>query len=144
MHTFLPYPDFRKSAEVLDWRRLGKQRVECKQLINALLDPTRKGWQNHPATNMWRGHLAALALYGLRCCEEWRRRGYQDSLLPFFEAHLAPDNPAECSFPPWLGREEVHASHRSNLLRKEPGHYRIFWPAEPDDLPYVWPKGDAA
>ena len=36
MQTFLPYPDFQISASVLDYRRLGKQRVECKQLLTAL------------------------------------------------------------------------------------------------------------
>lgn len=33
MITFLPYPDFEKSAKVLDWRRLGKQRPETKQIL---------------------------------------------------------------------------------------------------------------
>lgn len=28
MQTFLPYPDFKKSAQCLDYRRLGKQRVD--------------------------------------------------------------------------------------------------------------------
>jgi len=41
--------------------------------------------------------------------------------------------------PPWLGEEAVHVSHRSSLLRKDPAHYRRFFPTEPDDLPYVWP-----
>ena len=33
----------------------------------------------------------------------------------------------------------MHASHRSNLLRKEPAHYTQFGWTEPPDLPYVWP-----
>jgi hypothetical protein len=41
--------------------------------------------------------------------------------------------------PPWLGNEDFHRSHRSNLLRKYPEHYRQFWPDEPDNLPYFWP-----
>ena len=36
MQTFLPYSNFQKSAEVLDWRRLGKQRVEGMQIINTI------------------------------------------------------------------------------------------------------------
>ena len=44
-----------------------------------------------------------------------------------------------CEPPPWLGDAPFHLSHRSNLLRKMPEHYRQFWPAERDDLPYVWP-----
>ena len=36
MQTFLPYPDFAESAKVLDNKRLGKQRVECLQIMKAL------------------------------------------------------------------------------------------------------------
>lgn len=36
VNTFLPYPDFVKVAKLLDYRRLGKQRVEAKQIINIL------------------------------------------------------------------------------------------------------------
>jgi len=27
-------------------------------------------------------------------------------------------------------------------LRKDPAHYRPFFPDVPDDLPYVWPASD--
>lgn len=36
MATFLLYPDFSRSAAVLDDRRLGKQRVETLQVVRAL------------------------------------------------------------------------------------------------------------
>lgn len=36
MQTFLPYPDFKKSASVLDNKRLGKQRLECLQILRTL------------------------------------------------------------------------------------------------------------
>ena len=35
MQTFLPHADFDRSAEVLDLRRLGKQRVEVIQIVRA-------------------------------------------------------------------------------------------------------------
>ena len=89
MQTFLPYSDFEKSAKVLDYRRLGKQRVEGYQIMKALLNLTEsKAWRNHPATAMWRGHEGALALYCKTMCEEWIRRGYNDSLLPFFNEYI--------------------------------------------------------
>ena len=34
MQTFLPYPDFQRSAAVLDKKRCWKQVVETKQIIN--------------------------------------------------------------------------------------------------------------
>ena len=73
MQTFLPYAGFADTAQELDKRRLGEQRVEAIQL------------------------------------------------------------------PPWLGDADFHRSHRSALLRKDPAHYRPFFPDVPDDLPYVWP-----
>ena len=36
MQTFLPFPDFVASARSLDRLRLGKQRVETLQILNAL------------------------------------------------------------------------------------------------------------
>jgi len=35
MQTFLPYPDFLQSLQSLDNKRLGKQRVETFQILNA-------------------------------------------------------------------------------------------------------------
>ena len=43
MQTFLPDPDFARSARCLDRLRLGKQRVEVLQLLRALLVPG-SGW----------------------------------------------------------------------------------------------------
>ena len=36
MQTFLPYPNFVASARALDTKRLGKQRVDTRQIQNAL------------------------------------------------------------------------------------------------------------
>ena len=64
MQTFLPHKSFKKSLKVLDWRRLGKQRVEAHQILNVLLERTdTKGWRNHPITKMWKGYEDALKLY---------------------------------------------------------------------------------
>jgi hypothetical protein len=140
VQTFLPYPSYAESARVLDYRRLGKQRVETKQILLAM-NKTTGGWRNHPATKMWRGHKRELAQYGLVMCREWQSRGYKDSLEPFFQ--LVMDNceslGMELSPPAWLGDESIHASHRSNLIRKDPAHYAQFGWSEGPDLPYVWP-----
>lgn len=136
MQTFLPYPDFEASAKCLDRLRLGKQRVEVLQLLRALRG-TSRGWANHPAARMWRGHERALARYGVLVCIEWLGRGYRDSCGPKILAEWAcwP----ETGNPPWLGREDFHRAHRSNLKRKDPAHYGPLWSDEPPDLSYVWP-----
>lgn len=137
MQTFLPYEDFEHSAKVLDYRRLGKQRVETWQLIRAINGETR-GWQNHPAAVMWRGYVPALALYGAVITREWINRGYKDTMLERFEAILADSG--DVVMPPWLGNPTLHDSHRSNLVRKFPEHYRNFWPDIADDMEYLWPE----
>lgn len=134
MQTFLPYPDFKQSARVLDRQRLGKQRVEAKQIIMAM--DAQTGWSNHPATRMWIGYRPALAAYGAAVCREWISRGYRDSLLGWFESLMVPIY----GVPGWFGDELFHRSHRSNLVRKLPEHYGVLWPGVPDDLPYVWPS----
>jgi len=129
MQTFLPYPDFKKSLRSLDYRRLGKQRVEAYQIIRAI--KYGGGWRNHPAVKMWRGSVNALKLYHNLCIDEWVSRGYRNS-MPKMKIS------GRISYPSWLGRNNFHAAHRSNLLRKDQAYYNQFgWP-EPPDLPYLW------
>jgi hypothetical protein len=129
MQTFLPYPDFIKSAQCLDYKRLGKQRVECMQLLKALSQGG--GWSNHPAAKMWRGYEPALKVYMAKCIEEWIRRGYRNTMtVPVVSEYVLP---------PWFGKDDFHASHRSNLLRKDPGFYSKFGWTEGSNLPYIWP-----
>lgn len=136
MQTFLPYADFQRSAQTLDNKRLGKQRVEVLQILKALSNPSY-GWQNHPAVKMWRGHATALERYGFVVCREWQNRGFNDTCM---RKILSINEPTMwCTYPLWLGNEQFHASHRSNLLRKDPKHYGQFGWTEPHDLPYVWP-----
>ena len=152
MQTFLPVADFAESARLLDGPRLGKQRVETLQILRASELPDY-GWANHPAVLMWRGRTPALVAYGLAMARIWRERGFSDTTEPQI-GEFAPDvvgvPQAELAaaglLPSWLGDEELHRSHRSNLIAKDPGFYRPrfaerFGP-EPDDLPYVWPAPD--
>ncbi len=146
MQTFLPLKSFVASMEALDYRRLGKQRIEACQILETLLkqpfspknigvplNPNFKGWRNHPAVRMWEGHEEWLKLYTCCCIGEWEYRGYANNIQrPEYNTSTQPP-------PPWLGLEEFHLSHRSNLLRKDFSHYSKFWPDDPRDLPYFWP-----
>ena len=138
MQTFLPYPNFLQSARCLDYRRLGKQRVECKQILRVLLGESG-GWKNHPAVKMWEGHAGSLAEYGATVCSEWVARGFKDSLMQFFTDNMFGVDRVK---PAWFGNEEFHASHRSNLLRKDLLYYSQLGWLEPPDLPYIWPTKD--
>jgi hypothetical protein len=138
MQTFLPYPNFRESARVLDRQRLGKQRVESWQILTAL-SGAGKGWHNHPAVKMWRGHEYALTQYGIAVCDEWIARGYRDTCRQKIADMFFVLRPGDCGDPPWLGDPEFHGSHRANLLRKAPEWYSQFGWTEDPTTPYVWP-----
>jgi hypothetical protein len=134
MQTFLPYPDFKKSLQVLDYRRLGKQRLEAKQILNVLqlrAANTKCAWQNHPAVLMWEGYDNALRHYHNLCIDEWIFRGYNNSMQ--HKSHVA-----SYALPHWFGGK-LHATHRSNLLRKNFDFYSKYQWAEPADLEYHWP-----
>jgi hypothetical protein len=147
VQTFLPYPDFTASAAVLDPRRLGKQRVEALQVLRAL---TREkyGWKRHPAVRMWTGYTEALVCYGLVVCAAWTALDRPDTCAPSLVGEFgAPVRAQEAlgeagELPPWLGRADLHLSHRSSLVRKDPDWYRPRFGDVPGDLPYVWPASD--
>ena len=136
MQTFLAYPDFHRALSCLDNKRLGKQRLETDTILKTLLDQS-EGWKNHPAVKMWRGYENALIEYFNINLEIWMKRDFKNSYeyKEFIEEKTFDD-------PPWLGNEEFHASHRSNLLRKNFDHYSQFGWTESNDLPYIWPESN--
>lgn len=143
MITFLPDPDFGRSALCLDPKRLGKQRLEAQQILDVLLaaersrdlrggrpdDPVRVGRLlalTHPACAMWVGYEPALEVYLTYVINEWIRRGYESvrwtgsTTIPL----LTPNQ-----LPWWLGDPRVHGRHRRVLKGKDPAYYRRFrWP----------------
>lgn len=131
VNTFVPYPNIEECAKALDYRRLGKQRVEAYQLWRALMGIT-KGWVNHPATLMWKGHTCFLAKYMNAMIDEWVLRGYKNNMekLPHCNSPSAPR---------WWGWEPVHMSHKASLNRKNPSYYK-FDVGQWADYGYVWPS----
>ena len=146
MQTFLPDPKFTYAAAVLDRQRLGKQRIEAFQILEALAG-LRPNWKHHPAVIMWTGCEVTLAKYGIAICNEWANRGYEDNMRERF-IDFMQDGLYQGQFQPgrndgipwWLGVNGFHLSHRSVLLRKNPEHYRQYWPDVPDTLEYTWPE----
>jgi len=150
MQTFLPVKSFVRSMEILDNKRLGKQRVEAGQILEILLnkpvlpnsmqsvvpfDRTFGAWSRHPAVMMWSGHEEWLKLYLACAVGEWCSRGYTNRII-------APSyNTDSQDYPEWLGFEPFHYSHRCNLTRKDPPYYRQFWKDEIIDpsIQYFWP-----
>lgn len=148
MQTFVPVPNAHQCAVQLDWRRLGKQRVECKQILTALEhwanddlfkeNGRQRGWVMHPATLMWRHpddplrYREALRLYYNHMVKQWIARGYNNTMPLYSIDH------SKVIWPPWWGDAAVHRSHQANLVRKDPDFYIPLY----GDLPfeeYIWP-----
>jgi hypothetical protein len=161
MQTFVPITSgFSNIAEVIDNKRLNKQALEGWQIMMTLLelDPQGehrepKGWRNHPATKMWRGHEVALNSYIQAMVVEWKKRGYKSTigdkanstLAKAVELGITSDKYED---PSWLSDSskfsEIASSHRLALLTKNYEWYSQFdWPedagTQPDGYEYVWP-----
>jgi hypothetical protein len=161
MQTFVPLTtSFEDIAKVLDNKRLNKQALEGWQILMTLLelDPqgehrVPKGWANHPAVRMWRGHEVALHRYIQAMVDEWKRRGFKSTigdkakatLMRAYDLDLV-QSPA--TNPDWVSNYsyfgEIAASHRLALLSKDYEWYSQFeWPEDsgsrPETYDYIWP-----
>ena len=133
MQTFLPYFNFVKTAKCLDNKRLGKQRIEAKQILEILLGKESR-WRNHPVVRMWNGYKELLAIYMNIMIKEWVNRGFRNSLpLIYFKSKVR--------IPYWFGDKRIIISHRSNLLQKDFNYYSKFGWKVPLYLKYYWPVG---
>lgn len=121
------------SAKSLDYRRLGKQRVEAYQILKTLKEGSR--WVNHPAVKMWKGYEECLKVYTNVMIAEWKRRGYNNN-MEFFEIDW------KIYYEPWwLGNENFHRAMRARLIEKLPEHYLPLFPDDKgfNDGKYLWP-----
>lgn len=146
MQTFVPFLTYKECAQVLDYRRLGKQRVEGCQILSTLVGIS-EGWKNHPAVKMWAGHEGALAIYTLVMCEEWIRRGYKDTRTEFIHEiyHCELIKPGTSTRPVWWGNPQVHGSHQAQLLKKNWEFYKNSFEDSREEFPtYIWPLGKGA
>ena len=145
---------------MLDRQRLNKQALEAWQIMmtNLKLDPEGnprepKGWYNHPAALMWKGHEMALLEYIRAMVSEWILRGYKSTILDKAEATMATaidrglvvypyaDMPRWYKVPRTLNA--ITKSHRLALLSKNYEWYsRWGWKEDtgtpPESYEYVW------
>jgi hypothetical protein len=134
MQTFLPYTDPWLVAGRLDNKRLGKQRVEGKQILDLLEGRADNNWRHHPAVRMWQGYVPELKRYVNVMIQEWIDRGKKNT-MPLYES---TDDEGDW-FPGWFDDLRLIYSHRANLVKKLPEHYRPLWPEVDPNTPYWWP-----
>lgn len=130
--TFLVTSNFIENAKILDDRRLAKQRVEARQIIDAIENGTK--WKNHPITRAWLGFIPALKYYTNCIIQEFIRRGGNNN-LPLFEI------PKMIMMPWWVTWDRLHQSHRAMLIRKDPFYYTDKFEVNPEHYlyGYIWP-----
>lgn len=139
VNTFLPYADFSQSASVLDMKRLGKQRLEARQIIRILEgQTTTKGYRNHPAVAMWKDNVEALKLYYNTIVKEWINRGYKNTM----ELYEIGSETSNIPMPWWFNNPDFHYAHQASLVRKNETYYqdKFQLPKKYLKKGYIWPK----
>lgn len=166
VNTFIISTHLPDTFSLLDYKRLGKQRLEAKQLINILEkmdngeDVNNIGFAKHPACLMWFGYTNALKAYFNLCVIEWISRGYKNTMELYDVDHDKfvnvecefdgistvfkgedGDNPYE--FPPFASFPPFILSHKAALIRKNPVYYKDLLCEEVEPyikLGYLWPS----
>ena len=130
--TFVVSRNLQECAKSLDYKRLGKQRVEAYQILKTLRGHSH-GWKNHPSVKMWKGYENALGLYMNAMIDEWVHRGYKNTML---KEELYG---VTIKFPWWFDWKPLHDSHKASLNRKNP----LFYNFQVDECfmnhGYIWP-----
>ena len=154
MQTFLPYPDFQMCADVLDHpKRLGKQRLEgrdcwvvCTEIKPDYMSEEQyhyifKKYRHHPIVAMWKDYEEALKLYTNIIIDKWSStRSTKTGKLYVNNIPKFDINYDKLVYPSWLGREDIHSSHRAALLYKNYGWYSQFGWGEEPRMEYIWIK----
>jgi hypothetical protein len=129
VQIFVPFQDTRKIAECLDNKRLNKQLLEGRQLLNINASGKTKGpWVNHPAAKMVRGYEGWFFDYLNEIKKECTKRKIETNknwlAIKDIREHANVWN--DDLEPMWWGDTRVHDSHQANLYRKDPIHYYEF------------------
>ena len=101
-----------ETAEVLDSKRLNKQIIENKQIMDAILG-TGKGWFNHPVVKSYKNHFQWLYYYNL--CLFWYSRGDKQMAKKMSERAMA--------FKPNFHTQEYFNQMKRRLYSKNNQYY---------------------
>lgn len=128
MQVFLSEYKFEDVAKALDTKRLVKQLLEGRQILQTLSGESA-GWRNHPAVKMFIGHEGVLYLYLTAIRDEMKSRGYKWEnnweVIERVHTQYFP-NQERAILPEWMDGEEfdrVVITHRGRLYAKAPELY---------------------
>lgn len=167
--TFVTHDDPRETAKLLDRARLGKQRLEAKQIIDILSNvpmknSTKVSSRKHPAIDMWQGHIVALKFYFNCITKRWIKRGYKNT-MELYDIKETKELLTEIEtktpklFPWWFFCPLLQLSHQCSLYRKNNEYYSKYFKvtntrksqskkkskirlssADVEKLGYLWPS----
>lgn len=101
-----------ETARALDPKRLRKQIIECRQILDALNGA--KAWSNHPCVLQYRGYEFWLKCYlSCLCYVKWRE----------IEQAIATSKLADNNRPDWH-TQEYYDQMKRRLYTKDPEHYK--------------------
>lgn len=111
-----------ETAMALDARRLNKQIIECKQILDALKG--KKAWSNHPCTLQYKGHIEWLECYMecLMCYRNMHNIGILDCAKNFDRASIL-DRYCE-TIKPDFHVQEYFDQMKRRLYTKNSEHYK--------------------
>ena len=85
MNLFLPEDAIAQSVEALDDKRLIKQILECKTILDVALDEKKKGYAKHPVVAYYKDYPWYVCSYGaIACVEYYHRFGKEHKLWRWF------------------------------------------------------------
>lgn len=105
---------------------------------------TPRGYQNHAAVKMWRGHTRALCAYLLDLTACWRERGYDEPVTAAEYRAVAATSLTDDQRPIWWSTTPLHRQHTASLVNRNPEHYAPIWPgvapiATDGSDEFLWP-----
>lgn len=74
MNLFLPENTVYKSVRALDDKRLIKQILECKTILDVALDENKKGYAKHPVVKYYKDYPWYVADYAVEACVAYAER----------------------------------------------------------------------
>lgn len=122
MQIFIPFKEPVRTAQCLDGRRLNKQIIECRQILDAIKG-TGKGWFNHPITHMYKNDCKWLKYY-------YKTLQHYKMFVESRDGHhivmaLSNSRKADAVRPAFLS-DELCDQHKRRLYTKDPEHYSQF------------------
>lgn len=101
MNIFLPFESFKDCAETLDDRRLTKQILECKQILDLISNKKNDAtyhspYLNHPVVHHYFYSENFICAYALCMCQEFEYRfNHKHTYHEYFAQHYVVDKSHE-------------------------------------------------